>query len=479
MVNLLAGIGVAASALDAFTQVLQVVQNNVANASTPGYAAQTQTLDALPSDVAMGDTGGVKAGIVESSRNEYAEQSVRQQNALLGEASQNVSSLTSLQTIFDISGNSGIPYALNNLLQSFSAWGQSPTDTNARQLVIDRAAELASAFNNAASSLGQTAQDAEQQIGATVNQINDLVGQLQQANVRIMAGDRNDSSLDAQVHSLLEQLSQYADVSASQQNNGSWTVIMGQTQLLVGNQQFQISTDMEQPTDPPPVNSVAPALAVVRAADGTDITSSVTTGQLAALLNFRNSVLPSYMGDAYQAGDLNDMAQQFAQRVNGILEGGTQDDGSPGADLFTYDQSNPTNAAQSLAVNPAITADQMAAIDPGPPEVSNGVPLALAALATPQSSQDELDGQSYSAYYGSMAANVGNLLSDATDEQQVQQSAVAQAQNLRQQTSGVDLDQEAITLVQFQRAYDANSRMISVLNEITADAVNIINVATG
>src|SRR5215469_14598908 len=105
MANVLAGLGVAASALDAFTQALQVTQTNVANASTPGYARQTQTLVPLPSDIAAGDVGGVKAGIVISSRDEYAEQAVRNQSMLLGASSQDVSSLTDLQNTFDISGD--------------------------------------------------------------------------------------------------------------------------------------------------------------------------------------------------------------------------------------------------------------------------------------------------------------------------------------------------------------------------------------
>lgn len=478
MSNLLATIGVAASALDAFTQVLQVTQNNVANASTPGYARQTQALDAMPFDVGFGDTGGVRAGIVESSRDEYAETAVRQQNTLLGAASQNVGSLTSLQTIFDISGNTGIPYALNNLLQSFSAWGQSPTDPNARQLVIDRASDLAGTFNEAASGIKTVAQNAEQQIGTTVASINQLVGELQQDNTQIMNGDRNDAGLDAQVHSTLEQLSQYGDISASQQSNGSWTVMLGQNQLLVGGQQYQLSFGMEEPSNPPPANSNTPPLAVIRAFDGTDITSTLTTGQLGALLNFRNTVLPSYMGDAYQQGGLNIMAQRLADRVNGLLTAGNVSDGPPpqtGTALFSYDQTNPTNVAQSLMINSSITAGQLAAIDPGPPEVSNGVCLALSGLANPQTAPDEIDGISYTSYYGNMASQVGSAVTEATSEQQVQQSAVAQAQNLRQQSSGVDLDQEAMTLVEFQRAYDANSRLISVLDQVTEDAVNLIS----
>ena len=97
----------------------------------------------------------------------------------------------------------------------------------------------------------------------------------------------------------------------------SWTVLLdGQTPLLVGSQQYQISNGLQQPAVRSPTNPNGPPQAVIRAADGTDITSNITTGQLGALLNFRNTVLASYMGSGTQQGELNIMAQQFADRVN-------------------------------------------------------------------------------------------------------------------------------------------------------------------
>jgi flagellar hook-associated protein 1 FlgK len=481
--SLLSTLLVSAGALDAYSQSLDVVQNNVSNANTPGYAAQTQSLEALSFDANTGSYGGVRAGQVVSSRNEYAEQAVRQQTTLLGTATQNVSSLTSLQTVFAISGNSGISYALNNLLSSFAAWAQSPSDTTTQQSVLNNASDLAEAFQQAASSLGTVRQNTESQIGDTVGQINQLASQLSQYNQQILNGDKNDSGLDAQIHSTLDQLSQYVNFTASRQTDGSYTVLInGQAPLVVGNQQYQISDQMAQPTNPPPTNSSAPPLAEIQSSDGTNITAQITEGQLGSLLNIRNTVLPTYIGDAYQAGSLNTMAQQFADTVNQALTSGEISSGPPavnGIPLFTYDTTNNANVAASLAVNPDITAGQLAAISTtGAAPASNGVPLALAQLATPQSAADEIDGESYTQYYGDMATEVGTQLQAATNEQQVQHSAVAQAQNLLQQYSGVNLDEEAVTMVQFQRAYEANSQMVNVLDELTADTINMLSSAT-
>lgn len=75
MVSLLSSLLTSAGALDAHEQVPEITQNNVANSSTPCYAKQTQQLDALPLDISMGSAGGVKAGAVQDSRDQYAEQS--------------------------------------------------------------------------------------------------------------------------------------------------------------------------------------------------------------------------------------------------------------------------------------------------------------------------------------------------------------------------------------------------------------------
>src|SRR5579862_9000845 len=109
------------SALTAFDQALQVSQNNVSNASTPGYAKQVATLEALPFQPANGLTGGVDAGNPASARDEYLEQAVRSQNESLGSFTAQSQALSSIESIFSISDQSGLSGALSNLSQSFSS----------------------------------------------------------------------------------------------------------------------------------------------------------------------------------------------------------------------------------------------------------------------------------------------------------------------------------------------------------------------
>jgi len=146
----------------------------------------------------------------------------------------------------------------------------------------------------------------------------------------------------------------------------------------------------------------------------------------------------------------------------------------PGVPIFTYDAANATNTAASLAVDPSVTPDQLASITPGPPELSNGVPLALSALASPVQSADKINGLSYSQFYGQLAGRVGTALNDATGNKDVQLSLLSQAKDLRQQYQGVSLDEEATILMQFQAAYQASSKFITVLDQLTQSTIDIL-----
>jgi len=478
MPGLFSALNSSAGALDAFQRVLDAIQNNVINASTPGYARQRVTLKALPFDPNTGLPGGVSAGELQSARDEFAEQNVRQQFSAQGTLEQRAQSLSNIELNFNVSSDSGIPGALNKLFQSFSSWSVTPNDGAARQVVIDSAQQVAQSFQQAASNLAKSASDTGQQIQQTLAQINSLTAQLREDNAQRLQGHTSDAGLDAQIHSTLEQLSEIADITATTQSDGSVTVLLGgQTPLVIGAHQYDIAVSFSTAANAPATVAGGAPPARIIDAQGNDVTAKISQGKLAAQLDVYNNILPSLGGNAYQQGDLNLLAKSVADRVNQILTSGRIADGPPpipGVPLFAYNAGSPTNVARTFTLNGATTADQLAAIDPGPPEVSNGIALQLATLASPQNATDKINGFSYAQFYGNMAAGLGHESQDAQSQLSVQQQTLAQARNLRSQSSGVSLDEEAAQLVEFQRAYDANSKIVSVLDEMTLATINML-----
>jgi flagellar hook-associated protein 1 FlgK len=191
------------------------------------------------------------------------------------------------------------------------------------------------------------------------------------------------------------------------------------------------------------------------------------------LLDSRNRVLGSMLGDGQQAGALNQFAAALADTVNQILESGTVSSASgasAGAALFTYDSATPSAAASTLAVNPAITASQLAPVDAS--GNANGNANQLAALES--QSLTALGGMSLTQYFGRITSDIGQENQNATDNQQSQQQVVAQATSLVNQASGVSLDEEAVNVLQFQRAYQAAAQVLTVLNTLADSILSLV-----
>ncbi len=161
----------AASALDAFQRAVDVTQNNVTNANSPGYAKQVPTLVSLDFQTNTGITGGVREQ-TEDTRSSFADSAVQQQLSLLGQFQQLQTSLAPLQTVLDVSSNSAIPTALSNLFQSFSQWSAHPSDVTSQSLVISAAQQAASAFQQTAAQFASVRSLTDRDLQTTVDKIN-------------------------------------------------------------------------------------------------------------------------------------------------------------------------------------------------------------------------------------------------------------------------------------------------------------------
>lgn len=473
MSNLFATLDMAGQALGVYQQALNTVSNNITNANTPGYASQSLNLVAQPYELFGGLAGGVAAQGLQSARDQYGEQAVRSQSSTLGKFQAQAETTGTIASYFDPSGNSGVPLELNQLLSSFSAWSVSPNDPTTQQQVLANASNFATGVQSLSAALSQADQNVQTQIGNTVQQINGLAAQIQQINVNQQQEQSPDPGLDAQMNSTLQQLSQLVNFSEIKQSDGTVSIVLsGGAPLVIGNQQYSISAAAAIPAGS--TNTKAPPTSEILDSNGNNITAQITGGQLGGLLDTHNRVLASILGDGTQAGSLNIFAKNFADTVNNILTSGTVSvtaGAAKGLPLFTYNSSDPTLAAGSLAVNPSITAATLAPVDSS--GNSNGNALQLASLANSTTSGG-IGGQTFLQYFAGTAQFVGSENATATTNQQSQQQIVTQAETLRDQISGVSLDAQAVQMTQFQNSYQAVAKLITVLNTVTQTTINMI-----
>jgi flagellar hook-associated protein 1 FlgK len=458
----------AATALDALQKAASATQNNVTNASTPGYARQKVSLSARPYDQSQQLSGGVEVRGVISSRDEFAEQAVRHETSELGRADEYARQMAGVETNFLLDDTTGVANRMNELFSAFNSWSVAPLSLSEKQNVIAAAENVAEAFRTTAQSLQESGRNADAQIQTTLDRISDIAERIRSYNVEVRSNGLTEAGSSANVHADLEELSELVDFQTLWQDDGTVTVLIGrQTTLVHGDQKFGFSVSPDPTLPAPGMEGGIPQVQVIDA-NGANVTATMTSGRLGALLRFRNEALPGLAGSMTQTGDLNRLAATFATRVNEIITSG--DPAAP--KMFTW--SGPGSAAQSLKVRPEMTATALSAADPTTtPATANGRALKLATLAHPGSAQDEVDGLSYISFFGRISASVGRMSAEATQAVEAHQQLQAQTLNVRAQISGVSLDEEAVDLVSIQRAYEATSRMISVIDELTKLAVNV------
>ncbi len=441
-----------ANALDVYTRMFQTIQNNISNANTPGYAKQDQLLLSQPFDPAARLNGGVTLGPMLNSRSEFLEQAVRLQQQALGNAGQRTSDLGQIEPLFDLTAKGGVSDALNALFASFSQLSVSPNDTISRQGVINAAGRLAQTIRTMAGGIVRISASVSNQTSSTVTQINTIAAQIAKINAQYQASEQaqSDAGLDAQLHNLLENLSELTDFSVIKGSGGALTIAVGgQAPLVIGDKHFDLAVD------------TSAAGTTIIDGNGNDITSQVTQGKLGALIQEKNTTIPGYLTD------LNTLAQSIADTVNGQLaEGLDQNGGIPATPLFSYN--DPSDAASTLTVN-NLTPDQIAAASPGAPG-GNGNAIALAQLAGSAS----VNGFTFTQFFGNLGSRVGSDVAAAQTDQQQAQDQLTQAQSQRAAASGVSLNEEATKLLQFQQAYQAAGKLISVLDQLTQTTIDMI-----
>jgi flagellar hook-associated protein 1 FlgK len=157
--------------------------------------------------------------------------------------------------------------------------------------------------------------------------------------------------------------------------------------------------------------------------------------------------------------DINLLATNLIEGMNSVHKLGVSLDGSTGADFFTGTD------ASNIAVNKDLVADvrklQLSAnTDTGDNTVAANL---LKWLETSQEALGKMTvAQHYNqavATYGQELANINNRLAD----QEVISHLLTQQ---RAGVSGVSLDEEMSSMIQYQRSYQASAKLISTVNEL-------------
>jgi len=523
--------GLEASKRGLFAQqsALYTTGHNISNANTEGYTRQrvnmTPTLGypgiGLDSPKTAGFIGtGVEVTAVQRIRDDFTDKQYRQETNKLGYWQAKSDTITQMEDILNEPSDYGLAQTLDQFWNSLQDLNVNPEDGGARAVVIQRGIAVADSFNYMYNSLSKVKENTAKEIGVLLKDANSILEQIASLNGQIQAIEPNgympNDLYDAR-DSLLDQLSTYYPIETTKVPSGGNALAIAEgattvslklndgttVKLVDGNEYVQLRNSGESATDGQTPAGMVTGLHIVKVnSNGTETFLSNDWSSTRKTVNDINnfSTLGKFKGlvDSYGystdgSGDantekgqlpdminkLNLMAQSFATEFNKLHKDGTDLTGTSGEVFFvqngTTDETGITAGniyvAQNLIDDPNLIAASDSDPNPGNPEPGNGK-QALKLANMKFSGLSELEDISVQTYFEGLIGQLG------VDGQQAERLAY-NAQTLQQaveerrdSVSSVSLDEEMTNMITFQQAYNANARMITVIDETLDKIIN-------
>jgi flagellar hook-associated protein 1 len=435
---------------------MQVTGHNIANASVRGYSRQQVELQTSNGQFTGAGFFGKGADVASVTR-QYDQNLTRQAAATQSQAAHDdirYEHLQRMETAFPL-GESGMGYAASELFNAMADLANRPTDVPSREVVLSQAAEVAARFNASAGQLRAMQSGVTSDLKLEVQAVNDLVGRIAQANDEIAKvsgiGQPPNDLLD-QRDRLVHDLSRHLQITTVESNDGTVGVFVAGGQRLVLGTQTTALIVVANPAD------ASRSALGVRDEAGLRVISSeaLGSGSIGGLLRFQN--------DDLLAGRemLDELARSLSDRVNAQQALGIDQDGNAGAPLFTPVVAT---AGAAYAMRVVITSPrELAAASASGSD--NGNALAMAALR-----DEDFVNTGYFANttmtdaYSALVGNIGVRVQSARVSSEISGAVAASAEDARASKSGVNLDEEAALLIQYQQAYQAAAKVLQLAQQ--------------
>ena len=447
-------LSIARSALFVHQRAMEVTGHNVANANTPGYSKQTLQIQAatplvLP-EYSLGR--GVEATAITRQRDTFYDAAYRRDNGGLGNSGTLRDTMSEVESMLNEPSTTGFSAALDGLFSSLSEVANDPTNKVSRDQVVSSAQRVTQQLNALANNLNRIQQDAAANLRTQVGTVNQLASQIADLNGKILesAGPGGASAdLMDQRDALIDQLSQSMDVRVMQRADGSVSVAANDTVLVDGTHASALA-----------VAASGAGLGITPAAGGAFIDPQ--SGSIAALVNLTQTRLPAVQSS------LDQLASALVTEFNRVHRTGTTPGGGTNLDFF--DPTGTTASTIQLSASLRTSSDALATSGNGAP--GNGdVATQLAALAT--TNVASLGGTTFRESFVGLASGVGLDVTNATQDATGLQTLVDRDDAARTATSGVNVDEEMISLIASQQAYTAAARLVTVADQMMQQVLAI------
>lgn len=472
---------------------LNVIGNNISNVNTEGYSRQsTESIIR-----GMQRSGSLASGIgstvdrISAAREQLTDELLTRQMGKHAYQEELAAGLNELEALMAETDGSGISNRLNEFFSALEAAVARPSDIGTRQELLGVADQLAAELRNRDGDLYDMQLQTNEDLVLITEEVNEITARIESLNRKIASQVSPANDLIDQRYAEINRLSELVSVETfTLENNMVQVNIKGPNMILVGREMRN-----ELDVTPNAANNAIYDVTLTHKGNTQIITSDISGGKLGAKLQLRDTDIQDLRDN------LDALAAGIIVAFNDVHNTGFDLNGNTGLDFFEPDNATVLGATAIGTVDPDRYRGLAGSIrlsddvldvngDPDPTRVAlsgaagevgdNSIAIAMANLKDDTNLIDlDRDGdpsnddtENFQKFFGQTMTHVGRITRSANDGLDTQIALLDQAESRRQQISGVSLDEEAVYLSQFQRAFEASSRYLNVINQLTAEILN-------
>ena len=458
---------------------LDVTSNNIANVNTTGYSRrQVVFSETTPQNTGNGFLGtGVLVDKLRTFRQEYVDSEIRKTISRQAGYETDESTIKQVESVLGEPSDNGLNEVVTNFFNAFEDLSLSPESQTLRENLLSVSQSMVDRFHSTSQQLSDIRKDVYSNMNSDVTKANQLINEIAESNKAIASATSQTNSdpqtLIDQREVKIEELSKIMSVSVTQGNSGMVNIFVNGSNIITGEQPSKLRIEET-------VNSISGERTanIVKVDANNNIlnTIPVQSGEIASYLKQYNVTLDdkdSSSGFSI-AKKLDEFVNSIVSKVNSLTVGGYgMDDTSllpPGRMFFEPSIGGATAATISLSDDVKDKPRDIPLSNaPGEPG-NNSVALQISQLST---DSNFIENSTPSEYYSGFLAKIGNLGNEATNGKNTMSLVSEQLNSQRESVMGVNLDEEAINLIKFQKAFEAASRVINVTNEILTTLIAI------
>ncbi len=459
-------------ALQAANFALDVTSNNIANIETPGYARREASVsENFPFPrFGLKIGAGVNMESLRSFRQQFLDREVRKATGMYNFHNAQVLFYNQVETIFREPTDTNIGEMLNKFLYYFDELAVQPESIGLRQYLLSTAQTLCDRLNNTSNDLLEMRRQANTDLVNQVDEANKLIQLIAECN-KAIAIAKDPSGNDCLTYidkreAAIEKLAELGNVSVTYEANSLANVFMNGIDLVTG-AAFQTLKVVENVNE----TTGESTLKVVTWNEKKNFTIDVNppNGKMGAALKQYNVMLNSLEQNNFSIMQtLDKLANAIATKINEIFATGYGLNGEAGLPLFESLNGNPITAGN---IKVAITDPESIPLSNNP----NGPGDSTIAQQVSRLLQDQsfLENQTPMEFYSNFIGRIAQGANETKNLQGSSQLVLNSLNSHRDSIMGVNMDEEAINIIKYQKYLEAASKVISTNNEVLGIIINL------